>query len=155
MQNSRACLKRRSRKHDARRRRRGATRLRAAEGGTRIAETEATLVFVYNAAGGLFNTVADAAHKLFSPETYQCNLCALTHSTFGMRKGWKRFLETLGRPLEFLHADELRERYGDAGVPLPAVFEKQEGRLTLLLDAASINACRTLEELQRLISSKQ
>src|ERR671912_2892741 len=94
------------------------------------------LVFVYNAASGLFNTAADAAHKLFSPETYQCQLCALTHSTFGMRQGWKRFLETLDRPLEFLHADELKERHGVSDVPLPAVFEKGDGRLRLLIDAA-------------------
>ncbi|MBC7930780.1 MAG: hypothetical protein H7Z38_09495, partial [Rubrivivax sp.] len=56
------------------------------------------LVFVYNADSGLFNALTDIAHKAFSPATYQCNLCALTHSTFGMRKGWKRFLETLDTP---------------------------------------------------------
>ena len=116
-------------------------------------ETKPALVFVYNAASGLFNTVADAAHKIFSPETYQCQLCALTHSTFGMRQGWKRFLETLDRPLEFLHADELAERYGVSQVPLPAVFEREGGRVEVLLDAASINACRTLDELQQLIKS--
>ncbi len=60
-----------------------------------------------------------------------------------MRQGWKRFLETLDRPLEFLHADELEERYGISQVPLPAVFERQGGRVEVLLDAASINACRS------------
>ncbi len=116
-------------------------------------DAKPALVFAYNAASGLFNTVADAAHKLFSPETYQCQLCALTHSTFGMRQGWKRFLETLDRPLEFLHADELVERYGVSDVPLPAVFEREGGRLEVLLDAASINACRTLDELQQLVKN--
>lgn len=118
-----------------------------------IKDAKPALVFVYNAASGLFNTVADAAHKLFSPETYRCNLCALTHSTFGMREGWKRFLETLDRPLEFLHADELEEHYGVSDVPLPAVFEREGGRVELLLDAASINACRTLDDLQQLVKS--
>ena len=116
-----------------------------------IKDAKPALVFVYNAASGLFNVVADAAHKIFSPETYQCQLCALTHSTFGMRQGWKRFLETLDRPLEFLHADELEERYGVSQVPLPAVFEREGGRVEVLLDAASINACRTLDELQQLV----
>ena len=119
--------------------------------GETIKDAKPALVFVYNAASGLFNTVADAAHKIFSPETYQCQLCALTHSTFGMRGGWKRFLETLDRPLEFLHADELEERYGVSQVPLPAVFEREGGRVEVLLDAASINACRTLDELQQLV----
>ncbi len=110
-----------------------------------------TLVFVYNARSGIFNAAADAAHKLFSPGTYQCNLCALTHSTFKMRAGWKGFLETLGRPLEFLHADELANRYGVKGVPLPAVFEKRGGRLELLVGADAVNACRTLDDLTGLV----
>ena len=110
-----------------------------------------TLVFVYNARSGLFNAAADTAHKLFLPETYQCNLCALTYSTQRMRAGWKSFLETLGRPLEFLHADELAGRYGVKGVPLPAVFEKRAGRLEMLITSDSINGCRTTDELKQLI----
>jgi hypothetical protein len=109
------------------------------------------LVFVYNADSGLFNTVADVAHKVFSPKTYRCNLCALTHSTFGMRQSWKQFLAELDRPLEFLHADELKSRYAVSGVPLPAIFKKEGERLELLIDADSINSCRTMDDLKRLI----
>ena len=109
------------------------------------------LVFVYNAEGGVFNTLTDVAHKIFSPQTYQCNLCALTHAAFGMRKEWKTFLDGLGRPLEFLHADELGARHGVKGVRLPAIFESDAGRLKLLAGADSINACRTTDDLKRLI----
>lgn len=109
------------------------------------------LVFVYNADSGVFNTLADVAHKIFSPDTYACNLCALTHTAFGMRGEWKRFLEGLNVPLEFLHADELRSRYGLKDVPLPAVFEKEGGRLRVAVGADEINACGSLEELERLI----
>jgi hypothetical protein len=116
--------------------------------------SNAALVFVYNADSGLFNAVTDLAHKTFSPQTYQCNLCALTYSAFGMRKSWKRFLETLKRPLEFLHADEVKHQYGIEGVALPAVFERAGERLELLIDAEAINACRTMEDLQRLIADK-
>ncbi|HEX8147876.1 MAG TPA: hypothetical protein VF591_11910, partial [Pyrinomonadaceae bacterium] len=112
--------------------------------------SRAALVFVYNADGGVFNTLADAAHKIFSPRTYACNLCALTHGAVRMRGEWKQFLEGLGRPLEFLHADELAARYGLKGVGLPAVFIK-DGGLKVLVGADSINACRTLDELERLI----
>jgi hypothetical protein len=109
------------------------------------------LVFVYNADGGVFNTLADAAHKIFSPSTYACNLCALTHTAFGMRAEWKHFLEGLGVPLEFLHADELKSRYGLESVPLPAVFEKEGGGLRVTVGADAINECRTLDDLKRLI----
>ncbi|HEX8148435.1 MAG TPA: hypothetical protein VF591_14745 [Pyrinomonadaceae bacterium] len=110
------------------------------------------LVFVYNADSGVFNVLADAAHKIFSPDTYACNLCALTHTAVRMRGEWKQFLEGLGRPLEFLHADELASRYGLEGVGLPAVFTKDGGGgLKVLAGADSINACRTLDELKRLV----
>ena len=109
------------------------------------------LVFVYNADSGLFNTLADVAHKIFSPRTYPCNLCALTNSAVGMRKGWKRFLDGLDRPLEFLHADELKARHGVAGVPLPAIFKKGGEGIEVLVGADAINACRTMDDLKRLI----
>src|SRR5687767_15165789 len=117
-------------------------------------ETTATLVFVYNAESGVFNTLGDMAHKMFSPETYACNLCALTHSTFGMRREWREFLESLGARLEFLHADELRSRYGMEGLGLPAVLRKQGDRLEVLIDDKEINSCRTLDELKQLITEK-
>jgi hypothetical protein len=112
------------------------------------------LVFVYNADSGLFNALSDAAHKIFSPRTYPCNLCALTHSAVGMRGEWRRFLDGLGRPLEFLHADELKARYRLAGVPLPAIFKKDGEGLKALVEADSINACRTMDDLKRLILNK-
>jgi hypothetical protein len=117
----------------------------------RTTQARPALVFVYNAASGVFNALADAAHKIFSPRTYACNLCALTHTALGMRGEWKRFLEGLGVPLEFLHADELSSRYGLKGVPLPAVFEKDAGGLRVFAGADAINACGTLDELKQLI----
>lgn len=114
-------------------------------------EPTATVVFAYNAGSGLFNAVTDIVHKALSPRTYQCHLCALTHSTFGMRKSWKEFLETLEIPLEFLHADELKSRYRTGEVPLPAVFKNDGQRLELLIDSDSITQCRTIDELMRLV----
>lgn len=114
----------------------------------------AALVFVYNAESGVFNTLADAAHKIFSPRTYACNLCALTHTALRMRGEWREFLNGLGRPLEFLHADELAARYRLEGVALPAVFTKEGGRLKVLAGADAIDACRTLDDLKRLILAR-
>jgi hypothetical protein len=111
----------------------------------------AALVFVYNAESGFFNTLADAAHKIIAPRTYACNLCALTHTSVRMRGEWRQFLEGLGRPLEFLHADELATRYGLKGVPLPAVFTRDGAGLRVLAGADSVNECRTLDELKRLV----
>jgi hypothetical protein len=114
-------------------------------------EAGTILVFVYNADSGLFNTLSDVAHKMFAPQTYACNLCALTHSTFGMRREWREFLESLDARLEFLHADELRSRYELEQLALPSILRKHDGTLEELIDAAAINSCQTLDELKRLI----
>jgi hypothetical protein len=112
-----------------------------------------TIVFVYNADSGLFNTLTDTAHKLFSPETYECNLCAMTFSALGMKKEWRGFLDTIDRPLEFLHRDELKEKYG-LEVELPAIFIKSGKNLNLIVETSSINECKDISELKRLINEK-
>jgi hypothetical protein len=116
-----------------------------------ITHPRPALVFVYNAESGLFNTLADAAHKIFSPRTYRCNLCALTHSAVGMRKEWRDFLDGLDATPEFLHADELEERYGVAGLSPPAIFRREDKDIEVLVGADSINACETMDDLKRLL----
>jgi hypothetical protein len=113
-----------------------------------------TIVFVYNADSGLFNTLTDIAHKIFSPQTYECNLCAITYGNFGIRDEWRQFLETLAAGLEFLHRDELLRDYGLSGVELPAVFLKSDRGLKLWITAAEINQCHELAELQQLIAGR-
>ena len=85
-------------------------------------DREYTLLFVYNADSGLFNTMADIGHKLLSPETYACDLCALTHGYFSEKRQWREFVESLGPECEFLHRDQFRKCYPQDTTPLPAVF---------------------------------
>ena len=117
-------------------------------------QVKTSLVFVYNADSGVFNTLSDIAHKIFSPETYACNLCALTHTNFAMRGEWKRFIEALGLPVEFLHADESKTRYGVGNQTLPVVFKKTSERLEILIDTGEINRCRNVVELENLLMKK-
>ena len=109
------------------------------------------IVFVYNADSGVFNLMTDIAHKIFSPQTYACNLCAITHSNFGMRKEWKTYLESLENPLEFLHADEFKARYELEKTELPAIFVENGGALRQIADAARINKSRSIEDLKQII----
>jgi hypothetical protein len=112
------------------------------------------LVFVYNADSGLFNTATDIAHKLLSPSTYACNLCALTHDTFKVREEWTSFLNTLDADLEFLHRDEFHKRYPHIQAALPAVFKKTQDRLEPLLDAETLRNCESLTELKQTLISR-
>ena len=110
------------------------------------------LVFVYKADSGLFNTLSDIAHKTFSPDTYECDLCAITHGPLRMHQEWKRFIAQLDLPCEFLHRDELAQRYGLRDIELPAVYRRQGELLTPCLDAAAIAACADIEDLKTRLS---
>ena len=116
-------------------------------------EDKATLVFVYNADSGLFNTVTDIAHKIFSPSTYSCQLCSLTHGYFSEREEWRGFIESLGQPCEFLHRDELGDVGISDGVMFPAVFLKTGRQLRVCLDATALKQCESLDELKQLIKT--
>lgn len=113
-----------------------------------------TIIFVYNADSGLVNLLKDWAHKITSPKTYQCNLCALTFNNLGMRSRWRGFVRGLGIPAEFLHRDELDEKYSIRDVALPAVFMHNNGSPKLWLTADEMNACGSLQDLQTLVQNK-
>lgn len=107
-----------------------------------------TLVFVYKADSGLFNTLTDMAHKALSPSTYSCRLCALTHGPFRMHRRWKTFVSGLPLPCEFLHRDELEQRYGIREERLPVVYRRRGEELQPCLGAAAIEACAGIGELE-------
>ena len=111
-------------------------------------DDESQLLFVYNADSGLFNTVADIAHKLFAPQTYACDLCALTHGYFSERDAWRGFIESLGVPCRFLHRDQALAMPALAGQAFPAVFRRGDDGWTLCLGPADIAACTDLAALQ-------
>ncbi|MCH7826768.1 MAG: hypothetical protein IIC75_02155 [Bacteroidetes bacterium] len=112
------------------------------------------LIFVYNADSGLFNLLTDTAHKLLSPETYSCNLCAITYGSFGMKKDWKEFLKSIDIPVEFLHRNELKKKYGISNINLPAILIKEENEPRLWINSESINLCKSIDDLIQLITNK-
>lgn len=117
-------------------------------------DSKPTLLFVYNADTGLFNVVTDYAHKVLSPKTYPCNLCAITYGHMGMNKKWKEYINHLTIPIEFLHRDEFLERYPFKHTQLPAAFIKKGEDITELIDRSEINACASVDELMDLLTRK-
>ena len=110
-----------------------------------------SLLFVYNADSGLFNTLADIGHKHFSPTTYPCQLCAITHGVLAERGAWRDFVASLDLPCEFLHRDQFQDRFPGNGTPLPAIFRLVAGEPKVCADADAIAACAGLDDLQVLI----
>ncbi|MEM8738575.1 MAG: hypothetical protein AAGG38_08875 [Planctomycetota bacterium] len=115
------------------------------------------LVFVYNARSGRWNAALDSAHKLVSPGSYRCGLCAVTHHPLGMKKRWRAFVAALPAEVEFLHRDEAVGRYDVSGVRWPAVLAERPGgaggepEATVWLDADRMGGATGLEQLERLI----
>jgi len=112
------------------------------------------LIFVYNADSGILNSLKDWAHKIISPETYACSLCALTYDNLGMRRPWREFIKELGFEVEFLHRDELANQYEIMDVKLPATFIFQNGKPKLWIESDAMDACKSLDELQSLVTHK-
>ena len=69
------------------------------------------LTFVYNANSGALNTWLDIGHKLLRPDTYSCNLCALTHGILKEKTEWRKYKEESQLDIEFLHKDEFEIKY--------------------------------------------
>lgn len=105
------------------------------------------VIFVYNADSGLFNLVSDMAHKLISPDTYNCQLCMLTHGNLGMRDQWREYLDSLEVEKEFLHRDEFIKKHPNTELDLPALFLAREDSVELLVSSETISNCATMDIL--------
>ena len=110
-----------------------------------------TLLFVYNADTGIWNGYMDIMHKVFSPKTYPCQLCAITHGTFKVKKSWDDFAKSLPVSIRFLHRDEWHAEFGRKD-PLPAIFLKRGEEVLPWIDAATINIM-DLESLKEYITA--
>lgn len=113
------------------------------------------LIFVYNANSGKLNTLFDIAHKLISPETYECALCTLTHGALSEKKAWKEFRERTRLDMEFLHKDEF-EKIFEQSFDYPVILkqsEKQSNDIDLFLNADEISQVKSVDGLIAVIET--
>lgn len=114
------------------------------------------LIFVYRGTSNPFSLLADFAHRLLYPETYECNLCDLTYDLLTMKRQWKAFIASLPVRSAFHLSDRFSRRYPEfAATPFPAVFiEDSVQVIRPLISKEEIDAATTLEQLQELIASR-
>ena len=115
--------------------------------------SQARLLFVYNADSGLFNTLTDIAHKAFSPQTYNCSLCAITHDLLKEKGEWKEFVSSLGIETEFLHKDEFTKTYGKHNDKFPAIYIVNDNDLQLAVAADEIDTMADIDLLKNKVKS--
>ena len=113
------------------------------------------LIFVYNADSGYFNMVTDIAHKIFSPSTYACSLCGVTHGVFKIHAEWDDFVKHSPVPFAFLHKDEFLKQYPALGhIALPVVFANSASDRNILMDKASLGRIQSIEALKNTLLEK-
>ena len=112
------------------------------------------LLFVYGNDSGTVNGLIHYVHKIVSPSTYSCSLCALTYGPMGKRAAWSNGLASLGVAADFLHRDEMVRLHGHDHPPLPAVFEVSGETPVLLIAKSEIDACRDLDALIGLLEAR-
>lgn len=113
------------------------------------------LLFVYNADGGRLAGLKDMFHKILSPSTYPCSLCAVTYGATAMEPEWREFIKALPVPVDFLHRDEFIRDYPQwARHPLPAAFVVgADGPLTPFIEAPEMDAA-DLNGLMQLVRQR-
>ncbi len=116
------------------------------------------LLFIYNANSGKMNASLDILHKTFSPSTYTCSLCSITHGILKEDKTWKTFRESDNQSMEFLHIDEFQKQYKSKfghKFTFPIVLAATDNGLEIFISSAEINAIERPEELIRLIEERR
>ena len=111
------------------------------------------LIFVYNANSDLFSTVTDFAHKILSPSTYECKLCALTYDSLSIKQEWKSFIKNLPVQTVFLHKNEFEKQY-QTRTALPAAYILSSGVIKEIINNQEIKRCNSVDELKDLVNSK-
>jgi hypothetical protein len=110
-------------------------------------------IFVYNADSGVLNTAFDFAHKIISPDTYECSLCMLTYGSFTEKKVWKKFREEAQWDFEFLHKDQF-ERKNGTQFDYPIILEEIGDGFEVVLASAEMDSIYDVETLIEILNRK-
>ncbi|WP_299754706.1 hypothetical protein [uncultured Pontibacter sp.] len=105
------------------------------------------LQFIYNAETGFFNKLTDFAHKIISPKTYACSLCALTYGKFTIKEEWADYIKSLPMEVEFIYKNEWKFAPVRQEYPLVAL-QTGTDRVEVLLEASELNQIKSLKQLR-------
>ena len=118
-----------------------------------FSEEKLELIFIYNAKSGVVNELIDFAHKIVSPETYDCNLCTISYGVFSMKKKWSTYIETLPFKSTFTYKDKFSKN-GYSNIKFPSVFIRSNEKLDEIISATEINKIKNLDQLIGLLDYK-
>ena len=121
--------------------------------GALCGEDESELIFVYNAKSGIVNEFLDFAHKIVSPSTYNCNLCAISYGNFTMKKKWSDYISSLPVRSTFTYKDKVSE-YGYNNIELPSIIFRNGSRSKVIISSEEINKLKKIDQLINILSDR-
>ena len=121
--------------------------------GALCGEDESELIFIYNAKSGLVNEFLDFAHKIVSPSTYNCNLCAISYGNFTMKKKWSDYISSLPVRSTFTYKDKVSE-YGYNNIELPSIIFRNGSRSKVIISSEEINKLKKIDQLINILSDR-
>lgn len=105
----------------------------------------------------MVNAVMDAAHKILSPATYTCALCAITHGAVSEHPQWKEYREKEGKDFVFLYRDEFEKQYRSKWLPkftYPIILEAGSEGLQVLIGSQELSEIDGVAQLIQRISDR-
>ena len=111
-----------------------------------------TLLFVYNADGGLANALLDTGRRIFRPSQYECALCMVTYGPFGMKNDWKRFTSELPYKVSFLHRNELTKKLKNMQLDFPCLILETPQVTKIIIDGPEFRKITDLHTLQKKVT---
>ena len=121
--------------------------------GALCVEDESELIFIYNAKSGLVNEFLDFAHKIVSPSTYNCNLCAISYGNFTMKKKWSDYISSLPVRSTFTYKDKVSE-YGYDNIKLPSIIFQDKSKSKVIISSEEINKLKKIDQLINILSDR-
>ena len=121
--------------------------------GTLCGEDESELIFIYNAKSGIVNDFLDFAHKIVSPSTYNCNLCAISYGNFTMKKKWSDYIRSLPVSSTFTYKDKVSE-YGYNNIELTLIIFRNGSRSKVIISSEEINKLKKIDQLINILSDR-
>jgi hypothetical protein len=103
------------------------------------------------------SAILDGIRKIVRPDTYSCNLCAVTYSVFKEKQLWKDFRNEFPAEMTFLHKDEFQTTYRSKWLPkycFPVILLQKEHELEVFISSEEIDRLRSAKELIELIRQR-
>jgi len=113
------------------------------------------LIIIYNVKSGFVNEMIDFAHKIVSPKTYECNLCAISYNTFTKKKRWSDYINSLPIKSVFTYKDKVSSLNKElSNLEFPTIIFRNGVELNEIISRKEINSINNINQLISLLNER-